>query len=58
MQSSQPKVEACANRFELIARWGQPVNGAWAHEELAKWLASRSANDYDSGVETKGDHHG
>ena len=58
MQSEQPKVEAYANRFELIARWGQPVDDVWAHAELAKWLANRSANDYDSRVETKGDHHG
>jgi hypothetical protein len=57
--TDQPaKVETCDNRFELIARWGQPVDDAWAHAELAKWLANRGANDYDSGVNTKGDHHG
>ena len=63
MQFEQPpKVETCINRFELIARWGQPVDDAWAHIELAKWLRSRvdltEANDYDAGVNTKGDHHG
>jgi hypothetical protein len=59
MPSEQPpKVESCANRFELIARWGQPVDDAWAHSELAKWLANRKANDYDAVVETKGNHHG
>lgn len=58
MNTEQPKVETCANRFELIARWGRPINEAWAHAMLAKWLANRSANDYDSAVETKGDHHG
>jgi hypothetical protein len=62
MQSEQPKVETCANRFELISRWGQPIDDAWAHAMLAKWLADRvDSTDltvYDQGEPAKGDHHG
>ena len=56
-----PKVQICANRFELISRWGQPVDKAWARAQLDLWLAQRvdleQASDYDQGVQTKGDAH-
>ena len=63
MQSDQPpKVQMCANRFELIGSWGKPVDKAWAHDMLKRWLDHRvdltQATVYDSGVLAKGDHHG
>lgn len=49
-----PKVETCANRFELMVHWGQPFDPVWAHMMLAQWLANRNASVYDSAEETKG----
>jgi hypothetical protein len=63
MQSDQPaRVEMCANRFELISSWGEPVDKVWAREMLELWLGQRvdltQASVYDSGVQAKGTDHG
>ena len=63
MQSDPPpKVEMCANRFELISRWGEPVDKAWARDMFERWLDQRvdltDATVYDARVQGKGDHHG
>lgn len=62
MQSDQPaKIEMCANRFELISRWGQPVDKAWARDMLERWLQQRldltDATVYDGGIPAKGPEH-
>jgi hypothetical protein len=42
----------CANRFELISRWGEPVDKEWARRMLDRWLDQRvdqpEASVYDS----------
>jgi len=53
MQDNQPAViEMCANRFELISRWGEPVDKEWARRMLDRWLDQRvdlpKASVYDS----------
>ncbi len=57
----EPKVEMCANRFELISRWGQPVDKAWAREMLEMWLErqmdSSHTHVYDGVIPQKGDEH-
>jgi hypothetical protein len=63
MQSDQsPRIHMCANRFELISSWGEPVDKAWARDMFERWLDQRvdltDATVYDSGVLTKGDNHG
>jgi hypothetical protein len=63
MQSDHTaKVEASLNRFELISRWGEPLDWDWARERLEQWLRSRvdltQASVYDSGVQPKGTDHG
>ena len=65
MQFKEPKelarVEMCANRFELISEWGQPVDKAWARDMFDRWLDQRmdviEGSDYHAGVQTKGDTH-
>jgi hypothetical protein len=56
-----PKVETCANRFELISRWGQPVDKVWARDMLERWLDQRLdapvASDYDRANPAKGPEH-
>lgn len=56
------RVEMCANRFELISRWGEPVDKAWARRMFDLWLEQRvdltEASVYDSGVQAKGTDHG
>ena len=56
------KVEMSANRFELISRWGQPVDKDWARDMFERWLNQRvdltDATVYDSGVQAKGTDHG
>jgi hypothetical protein len=56
------RVEMCANRFELISRWGEPLDWEWARAQLEAWLRSRvdltEATVYDSGVQAKGTDHG
>ena len=56
------RVEMCANRFELISRWGEPVDKAWARRMFDVWLEQRvdqpEASVYDLGVQTKGTDHG
>jgi hypothetical protein len=63
MQSDQPaRVEMCANRFELISSWGEPVDKDWARDMFEQWLNQRvdltDATVYDSGVQAKGTDHG
>jgi hypothetical protein len=52
----------CANRFELISRWGEPVDKEWARSMLDRWLDQRvdltQPSVYDSGVQAKGTDHG
>jgi len=60
---NQPaRVEMCANRFELISSWGEPVDKAWARDMFERWLDQRvdltDATVYDSGVQGKGTDHG
>jgi hypothetical protein len=61
MQNTPPKVETCANRFELISRWGQPVDKVWARDMLERWLDQRLdapvASDYDRAIPAKGPEH-
>ena len=56
------RVEMCANRFELISSWGEPVDKEWARDMFERWLEQRmdltQASVYDGGVQAKGDHHG
>ena len=56
------KVEMSANRFELISRWGEPVDKEWARDMFERWLNQRvdltDATVYDSGVQAKGTDHG
>jgi len=60
MQFDAPRVQMCANRFELIRSWGEPVNKAWARDMLERWLKRRvdltDATVYDLAVQTKGEH--
>jgi hypothetical protein len=54
-----PKVEMCANRFELISRWGEPVDKAWARDMYERWLDQRvdltDATVYDDLIPAKGE---
>jgi hypothetical protein len=56
------RVEMSANRFELISRWGEPVDKEWARDMFERWLMQRvdltQPSVYDAGVQAKGDHHG
>ena len=59
MQSDPPpKVEMCANRFELISSWGEPVDKEWARDMFERWLMQRMdlipAIVYDAGIPSKG----
>jgi hypothetical protein len=62
MTDQPARVEMCANRFELITPWGQPVDKEWAMRQFAKWLNNRldltRPSVYDSGVQAKGTDHG
>ena len=60
MQSDQPaRVEMCANRFELISSWGEPVDKAWARDMFERWLNQRvdltDATVYDDLIPAKGE---
>ena len=60
---TQPAViEMCANRFELISRWGEPVDKEWARRMLDRWLDQRvdltRPTVYDGGIPSKGNEHG
>ena len=61
MNQEIPKVEMCANRFELISRWGQPVDKVWARNMLERWLQQRldltDPSVYDGGILAKGPEH-
>jgi len=52
----------CANRFELISSWGEPVDKDWARDMFERWLNQRvdltETTVYDSGVQAKGTDHG
>ena len=58
------KVNACRNRFEVVADWGMSsaTMAEWAHEALDRWLRSRmdltSPSVYDSREKGKGGDHG
>jgi hypothetical protein len=62
MTDQPARVEMSANRFELISRWGQPVDKDWARDMFERWLMQRvdltQPSVYDAGVQAKGDHHG
>ena len=60
MQSDPPpKVEMCANRFELISSWSEPVDKAWARDMFERWLDQRvdltDATVYDDLIPAKGE---
>ena len=61
MTDQPARVEMCANRFELISSWGEPVDKAWARDMLERWLNQRvdltQASVYDDKIQVKGDHH-
>jgi hypothetical protein len=54
MRAKPAKVEMCANRFELISSWGEPVDKEWARDQLEVWLRQRvdltKASVYDGGI--------
>lgn len=56
-----PKVQMCANCFELVSRWGQPMDKAWARDMLDLWLErqidSAHTHVYDGGIPLKGNEH-
>lgn len=60
--SPPARAEVGLNRFEIICRWGEPLDWDWARAQLEQWLRSRvdltQASDYDSGVQAKGTDHG
>jgi len=63
MQSDQlAKVTMCANRFELISSWGEPVDKAWARDMFERWLEQRmdltQPSVYHTEVQAKGTDHG
>ena len=60
MQSDKPpRVEMCANRFELISSWGEPVDKEWARDMFERWLDQRvdltDASVYDDLIPAKGE---
>lgn len=61
MNQEIPKVEMCANRFELISSWGEPIDKAWARDMLERWLQQRLDStapcDYDHAIPAKGPEH-
>lgn len=56
------RAEMGLNRFEIICRWGEPLDWDWARDQLEAWLRSRvdltEASVYDAGVQAKGTDHG
>ena len=56
MNQEPPKVELCVNRFELISRWEQPVDKAWARSMFEQWLAQRddAPQGYDAAKQILG----
>jgi hypothetical protein len=62
MQPDQTSILMSANRFELIAPWGQPVDKEWALRQLVAWLDNRldltRPTVYDGGIPLKGNEHG
>jgi hypothetical protein len=61
-QDQPARIEMCANRFELISSWGEPVDKEWARDMFERWLDQRvdltQPSVYDSGVQGKGTDHG
>jgi hypothetical protein len=62
MQADPPPwIEMCANRFELVTQWGQPVDKVWAMGMFKAWLDGRidsaPPHVYDGGIPQKGDEH-
>ena len=58
-QDQPAVVEMCANRFELISRWGEPVDKEWARRMFNVWLDQRvdltDASVYDDLIPAKGE---
>jgi hypothetical protein len=44
-QAPPAKVEMCANRFELVSGWQQPLDKDWARQMFETWLAQRDGLD-------------
>ena len=59
MTDQPARVEMCANRFELISSWGEPVDKAWARDMFERWLDQRvdltDASVYDDLIPAKGE---
>jgi hypothetical protein len=59
MSAEPARVEMCANRFELISSWGEPVDKAWARDMFERWLDQRvdltDASVYDDLIPAKGE---
>jgi hypothetical protein len=55
------RVEASLNRFELISRYGEPLDWEWARAQLEVWLRSRvdaaMPSVYDSVIPSRGVEH-
>jgi hypothetical protein len=49
----------CANRFDLISRWGEPVDKSWARDMFERWIDQRvdltDASVYDDLISAKGE---
>ena len=58
-QDQPARIEMCANRFELISSWGEPVDKAWARDMFERWLDQRvdltDATVYDDLIPAKGE---
>ena len=59
MTDQPARVEMCANRFELISSWGEPVDKEWARDMFERWLNQRvdltDASVYDDLIPAKGE---
>lgn len=57
-QDQPARIEMCANRFELISSWGEPVDKEWARDMFERWLMQRvdltQPSVYDAGIPSKG----
>jgi hypothetical protein len=54
------KIETCDNRFEVICRWGEPIDMDWTRSQLEAWLQRRmdaqTASVYDADILLRGNH--
>jgi hypothetical protein len=57
-QHLSAKIETCDNRFEVICRWGEPIDMDWTRSQLEAWLQRRldaqTASVYDGGILSRG----